>query len=157
WRQNDLDKVAQLLHQALEVDPDNPAVFARLAELCEQQEQWDQAITYYRKVAELQPDARSAAYGRIGDLLIQQQRYREAEEVLQKAVQDDPANAGACFSLGFVYEQLGALDQALQWYIRATDIAPKYGDAYIALTRTYGKQNNVRNLAALARRVPALR
>ena len=152
-QQNKLDEMEPLLHQASEAAPGDPEPLWRLAQLKEQQERWEESIKLYRRVVELQPSGSVAsdAYQRIGSLLVDQKRYDEAEQELQRAVESDPTNGVAYYNLATVCEQQGQVERALKNYTKATEIAPKYGEAYQALGRIYARQGDTESLAKMAR------
>ena len=157
-QQNDYAAAAEAYNSVIELVPERIDGYLALADLHETLGQWDEAIQCYHEAAEVQPDATaaSAIYERIGDLLLQQERFAEAEKVLQQALQRDPNNAGAHFSLGVVAERQNDLDSALAMYAKARLLNPRYRDAAIALGRIYGEQGNEDALTELVRNIQAI-
>ncbi len=145
-----------MIDQALALAPDHPEAHFLLGQLREAQARIDTAIEQYRRVADLQPDAASAMYEHVGDLLIRQNRDDEAQEALQQAIHHNPDNAGAYFSLGTLYEQQGDLAQAAETYTHVIDLNPEYLDAYPALARIYGYQASIPKLDQLSTKVSGL-
>lgn len=155
-RQSDAE---QILRQGLEAIPNHPDLSLALAQLREQQERLNEAIDLYRIAADTtkaDPVTTASIYEHIGDLLLQQKRYPEALNALQKAREYNPFNARACFSLGNVYEQQGDLAQAEAAYRQALENNPGYGDAYIAIGRLYGQQGQIESLESMADQLLAL-
>ncbi len=149
-RQGDLHQAESWVKKAMQVAPDAVDPYILLAQLKEQQGNISAAIDLYRQIAQRRPEEASAAHERIGDLLIQLERYPEAIHVLQDALRENPNNAGASFSLGVAYERQDDLEQAAAMYSQTIDIAPSYLDAYSALAHIYAKQKAVAQIAELA-------
>lgn len=152
-QQGDLDRAEALIEEAKTAAPDSSDPSVVLAQLREQQGKVDDAIALYRQLAQLRPEEASTAYERTGDLLIAQQRYAEAAAALQQALQKNPANAGAYFSLGKTYEQQANSEQAVAMYGRAIDIDSKYFSAYEALLRMFAKRQEAAKIADLSARL----
>ena len=151
-----LEETEQILHMASEAVPNNPEPLQILAQVREQQERWREAIELYRRVAELEPVGASAseAHQRIGDLLAERMKqYDEAKQELQLAVQSDPMNAGAHYSLGTLYQQQGLVERALESYAEATEVDPKYADAHVASLSIYSDQKDTKKLGQTARKI----
>ena len=154
-QQGQITKTEQVLLQAMEIAPEDPKPHQFLAQLREQQERWDEAIALYRQAANLEPTKAAAAdsYRSIGNLLIAQNHYVEAEQMLQLAVQGDPANGVTHYFLGMLYERQGETERALNSYLNTIDLAPKYGDAYSAIGRIYANRKDIKNLTLMAQRI----
>lgn len=137
-QQGKQEEVEQLVLQALEAGPANPEPHRLLAELRERQHRPDEAICEYRKVVELQTGgiAVSDDFVRIGNLLLAQKRYAEAEQEFQQAIQSDPTNAEAYYNLGTVFEQQNNVDRAIGLYRKVVEFQPTgvaASDAYVRI------------------------
>jgi len=154
-RQGKLDEMEGVIEQALIAVPNDPQVYRLQAQLREEQGRSDEAITLYRRVVELQPTngASSEAYEQIGGLMFKKKRYGEAEDAFLRAAQIDPVNARIHYSLGSVYEEQDKMEPALVSYSRATELNPKYGDAYRALAHIYAKQGDTKGLEQMANQI----
>jgi protein O-GlcNAc transferase len=69
--------------------------------------------------------------------LLEEQKYAEAAEVLEKAVELQPRYADVHSSLGVIYERLGKVAQSRECFIRALEINPGYLKARIMLAKSY--------------------
>jgi tetratricopeptide (TPR) repeat protein len=154
-RQGKLDDMERVLNEALIAVPNDPQVYRLQAQLRQEQGRPDEAITLYRRIVELQPSngGWSEAYEQIGSLMFKRKRYDEAEDALLMAAQIDPGNPAIHFGLGAVYEAQEQVERALGSYKKATEIDPKYGDAYRALGHIYAKKGDTKGLAQMARRI----
>jgi tetratricopeptide (TPR) repeat protein len=79
---------------------DSGDCYLALAKILEKIGRFEEAISNYRRVVNLQSD-NATAYGRLGWLLSQKEQWQEAINYLEKAVNLDPA-----MPLG-IYEALG--------------------------------------------------
>jgi superkiller protein 3 len=154
--QGKLDKAEALIEKARKAAPDSADPYVVLAQLREQQGRTDDAIALYRQLVQLRPNEASGAFQRIGDLLIALERHDEAAAALGLAVQRDPSNAGAYFSLGTIHERQGNLEQAAEMYSRTIHANSDYHKAYIALGRVYGQQGNKSALESIVRQLMSL-
>gem|GEM_PF-6385963 len=65
--------------------------------------------------------------GRARELLRSQGRLEEALELIERAVEIDPANGAYIDSLGWVYFQLGRYEEAAKYLERAARLVPEDG------------------------------
>jgi tetratricopeptide (TPR) repeat protein len=63
-----------------------------------------------------------------GEALFIQNQPREAEPLLESALNDDPANEKIYLYLGIVYQQLGDLDKAIDMLKRGLSVSTSYKD-----------------------------
>jgi tetratricopeptide (TPR) repeat protein len=99
----------------------------------EQNQHYSAAVASYDKAIELQPKAgayhynKGLAYMRAGDM-------EQGEAALLLAAQVDPANSAKYFfNLGVTMENSQNVDAAVNAYRKATEIDPKYADAFYRL------------------------
>ncbi|MFN2433205.1 MAG: tetratricopeptide repeat protein [Gemmatimonadota bacterium] len=104
-----------------------------------QGKQWTDAEGAFRKViaeedatdpASLEMTSYSMEY--LGLTLLQQKKYEEAIEILQKLAQRQPDNAAAQEYLGFAYRDSGRRDEALAAFAKAEELKKKTGGAAAA-------------------------
>ena len=74
-------------------------------------------------------------------ILIQQQKYAEAEKLLQSIVSSDPNHIEGLALLGEVKLQLGENDAALQLIESAIGIAPDFADLFYIRARIYTQKD----------------
>lgn len=100
----DFAAAQSLLEQSLAADPENPAVQAQLADLHFKAKRYDQAIAAAVESLSLlyfQP----GVHALLGQALLAQNRFAEAEAALQVAVSQSPRNLAAHESLAALYRQ----------------------------------------------------
>ena len=99
---------------------------------------YNQAIEYYQKVLQLNPNLAEAyynlglAYGSLG-------QYQKAIEYFQKSIQLDPNLAEAYYFLGNAYVRLGQYQQAIEYYQKSLQLNPNDASAYNNLGLAYRK------------------
>lgn len=113
-------------------------LFARGVSLEDDPKSYEEAISTYAKVLELEP-AHAAAHINLGTLYYNRQDYRMAEHHYRKAVEADPRYALAYFDLGNVLDETGRAGEAVRAYVSAITLAPTYADAHYNLALAYEK------------------
>jgi Flp pilus assembly protein TadD len=145
-QKRDIAKAEKLFYKAYLIDPDDPFTLNNLGYISELQGKVERAQQYYqlagkeeseaviadassrnvkgRKFAEL-----TSGYGSLeltinrGNVeamsLLQQGRTNEAEAVLRKTLEGDPKNPFTLNNLGYVMEEEGDLEAALNYYSQA--------------------------------------
>lgn len=66
-------------------------------------------------------------------------RYEEARKVFAPYAAAHPKDADAAYWLGRALNGLGKVDEAVEWLEKATKLAPKRSDIFLALGRAYGR------------------
>lgn len=93
----------------------------------------------YREILADNPD-QADIWHLMGILFAQQQKFKESQEFIEKAVKLDPKNPAYENSLGNVFKNLGNLDQASNHYQQALILAPTYAVAYNNLAIIFSQQ-----------------
>ena len=81
----------------------------------------------FRQVLELDPEDALGNFG-LGELLVEEGRYSEAVDHLDRALATDPRYSAALLALGKAYEGAGDLAAAAETYRRGVVIAAEKGD-----------------------------
>ncbi|HEY1339434.1 MAG TPA: tetratricopeptide repeat protein [Bryobacteraceae bacterium] len=134
------DQAVAALTKAGEVDPNQMAVWAQLAEAYMGQAQgktgaeFEQATTKaqeaYQKALALKPDD-AALHNNYGRALANSRKFPEAQAEMKKAAELDPTNAGRYYyNLGALLVNAGQTDPAAEMFKKAIDTDPNYADAY---------------------------
>lgn len=118
-------------------------LFARGVSLEEDPNSYQEAISAYTQVIELEP-GHAAAHINLGTLYYNRQDYRMAEHHYRKAVEADPRYALAYFDLGNVLDETGRAPEAIRAYASAIALAPTYADAHYNLALAYEKVHRSR-------------
>lgn len=84
---------------------------------------------FYRQILQSRPND-SAALHALGVITYQSGNYREAIELVSRAIANDPQNAQFHNTLGLVFEMLGEFEQAAAAYQKAVSLKPDYAEAY---------------------------
>ncbi|GAB4243065.1 MAG: hypothetical protein Kow00109_18820 [Acidobacteriota bacterium] len=124
--------------------------YARAAFLS--QDDPETAVEEFRKELEHHPDFFDARL-RLGNLLWQLGRFREAREEAEAAVRLDPESVHALFLLGRVYISLGEPEEAIRWLEEARVKAPDSSRVLVALQQAYARAGRTEQAEALRRQL----
>lgn len=133
-RQKRLSEAAEHFRKAAELDAGFSDALLELAGLYEQNHQPDEAIAIYQKF----PD-RPAAQERLGELLIEAQRYAEAIPNLEKAVAQSATSANR-LALATAYQMNKEPQKALVQLERAAAAEPASYDLHMGYGRALRDQ-----------------
>jgi len=95
-----------------EISPDDPRAYQAAASLASYLGNSNGAVAEWRKLLKVDPVNRTAATTLAG-LLMQQEKYPDAAEVLEVAVKTAPDNPGLQYQLGEAYFKSGQSDKAM--------------------------------------------
>jgi tetratricopeptide (TPR) repeat protein len=139
------EKAADAISRAQQLDPENGKVLERAAAVAASAGRLDEAIALNEKVIAAKPDNTEALVA-LADLYNRKKQPKKAEEVLNKVVALDPANAHRTFyNLGVVIENRddaseGDHRKAIEAFRKAIGLKPNYAIAHrdlgFALLRT---------------------
>lgn len=94
-----------------------------------QQGQLVQAQALYEDVLTVQPEHADCLH-LLGLIALQSKDYQRAANLIDKAIQRNPANAGYLVNHGIAMKELGQFSAAISSYDRAIALAPNYAAAY---------------------------
>jgi tetratricopeptide (TPR) repeat protein len=134
------DRALETTTRLAEVAPDSPWKRMAFAEALEAQKHYDLAITEYQKVIASDAGIPNVHF-RLGRALLlrdpnSDESRDQALQEFQKAVAQDPRNAGAEYEMGEIYRRRGDRPEAASHFSRAVEIDPRFEEAQIALART---------------------
>jgi len=112
----------------LELKPEDARAWNNLALLLAESGNTEGAERCYRKALEHAPDY-ILARANLGNLLMDTGRFAEGVAVYEEGVALDPANTELMNGLGWRHDLAGNADEALRWYGRALETAPRYARA----------------------------
>ncbi len=118
------------------------------AEIFEQQENIDAAISAYRSALEIRKDV-AAIHNNLGILYRHQRSLGKALQEFDRALEIAPHNSSARNNRGNTLKDLGDYDAAIAEYSRALDLSPKHTDTLYNLALCH--QQNGRMELALQR------
>lgn len=108
------DEALALYEKAVEYRPDNENMVLGRSDLLIRIGRVDDAIVEYRKALKRWPDSALTLNALGYTLADKTDRYVEAEELIQKALEMDPENPAIIDSLGWVLYKLGKLEAGLE-------------------------------------------
>jgi folate-binding protein YgfZ len=85
----------------------------------------------FRQVLEIDPGDALGNFG-LGELLLEEERWADAREHLQRALEADPRYSAALLALGRAHEGAGDAQSAVETYRRGIEVATGRGDLAIA-------------------------
>jgi Flp pilus assembly protein TadD len=88
------EEAARLFRQAVELDPTNAHLHARLAAALDEMDIDDEALAEYQRALELNPRETTALLN-LGYLYSEQERYDEARELWEEVIRINPRSAEA--------------------------------------------------------------
>jgi predicted O-linked N-acetylglucosamine transferase (SPINDLY family) len=88
-----------------------------------------EAIGFFRRALELQPDA-AAIHNNLGNALREEKHYGEAEKCFERALELDPDFPDALNNLGIIYKTQNRPEEALDCFRRALTLFPDFADAH---------------------------
>ena len=104
-----------------------------------EQKDSEKALDYLQKAQEAFPDDPEFLKQEI-TVLINNEEYDKAEQQLTKAIESEPDNAILYYNRGYLYEQMGSGEQAVENYKKASELDPQYFDATFNLAAYYYNQ-----------------
>jgi tetratricopeptide (TPR) repeat protein len=135
------DKAVAMLRQARTLSPSDPLVEIRLARSLETSGKGDDAIKSLQAAVAKFPKEPGVRL-QLASTLERQKKFSEAETVFRQMIADDPKNADALNSLGYMFAERGQkLDEAVTLVERALAIDPGNGAYLDSLGWAYYKQN----------------
>jgi tetratricopeptide (TPR) repeat protein len=120
----------------------NADTYYRAGEGYYKMEKYDQAITYYDKAIELNPNHALAYYNR-GGAYVEIHQYRKAIADYDRAIELNPNHALAYYNRAGAYSEIGENEKAVADYDRAIEIDPDDADAYYNRGLTYQARGEV--------------
>jgi tetratricopeptide (TPR) repeat protein len=102
----------------------------------------DEAIAHGQHILRQYPK-HIEAYCLLGEACLEKELYREAIEFFQRALSADPESLIARVGLGVIYDEQGALPEAIWQLERAFELAPGNTEVRRELQRLYARQDGV--------------
>ncbi len=106
--------------------------FYNQAKSASQQGQTEQAMAFYKKAIELDPDYGQALTG-LGAMLLMQKRLDEARPLFEKALSLDPNHATALINMSMIDQARGDHEKALERLTKVIQRNPEYAEAHFNL------------------------
>ena len=119
------EEAVATLHQAFELDPSNPELPIRLAEIHLQSGDGNQARSEMARALQLAGSHHAGIALRSGRLLSSLKEYAESASVLETALEKNPASIPLLLELGAALRNSGKNAQAFEIFRRASDVEPE--------------------------------
>jgi tetratricopeptide (TPR) repeat protein len=154
-------KAAELLHKAVQENPDDPDDYLRLGLVYRSLYDFPKASEFLSKGIQLAGgNATASSYMSLADSLEKSDQAEKAEEEYQKAysllsdrVKEFPNDVTARYMLASVCERLGKLEECEEQYRAAMKLDPFFAAAYNNLGYTWIEENrNLEEAMALVRK-----
>ncbi len=127
--------------QAIELDKDFALAYAHLGRLLRRNGMTSESSAAYRDAIRLAGDVPTMIL--VADVMQSQQRYIESEQLLRKALRDDPRNPTALFLLGRALTTRGSYDEAEKVLRTSLEVSPNSFVAYALLGSLYTRRNKL--------------
>jgi serine/threonine protein kinase/Tfp pilus assembly protein PilF len=134
----------RMFEDALSLDPDFSSAYAALAEAYSYMYNWydgdkkwlGKTIEVSQKALALDPNSTEAQFG-IGTVYFHQKRFREAKELWEKVIHQNPDSYDAYRWLGIVSDIAGGYDEALGYYEQCIRLKPYSEEPWMHMYMTY--------------------
>ncbi|RMD63165.1 hypothetical protein D6833_05965, partial [Candidatus Parcubacteria bacterium] len=119
------EAVAEQLAKQHKTSADMAAAFAAYFE---EAQDWDKAISWHEKVADIDPELRAAALERIGDIYrekFEPPKVQEALDAYERSLQADPSRSGPAIEAAVLCEKAQDWDKAISWHEKVAELKPE--------------------------------
>lgn len=127
--------------RAIEFAPDFALAYAHLGRLLRRNGKSNDSSAAYQDAIRLALDVPTMIL--VADVMQSQQRYDESEQLLRRALREDPKNPTALFLLGRALTTRGIFDEAEKVLKKSVDISPNSFVSYTLLSSLYARRNNL--------------
>ena len=135
---NDETALKNLAELYTQTDNRNVADWRQLGDACYRTKNFDKAVEFYTKAAQLKPDDANTCHG-LGMIAFRSDDHDKAIAHFEKALALDPKNANSCYVLGVIYFQRDDTDKARTYLTKATELAPNEAFVWQSLGDVYYK------------------
>jgi tetratricopeptide (TPR) repeat protein len=140
WCYNDLGKYTQaigVLKKAVAIKKDYAFAWQELGFAYKKTENFTDALKCINTAIALKPDY-ALAYQQLGSVNEYLKKPDEAIAAYKKCYLNDNKNADACYNIGYIYNEKGKYEMALDWLKKSIEIEP-YVDTYNEMGYAYFK------------------
>ncbi len=122
-----MSRIAGLM-QEVEQNPENVEAITQLASFFMQSEDWDKALSFWRRALNVDPD-NQLALNQAGFTLFQMQQHAEAREKFHRLLEINPENHQGHFNLAIIYKYyLDEPEKAREHLEKIIEIDPDHPD-----------------------------
>ncbi|MDQ3800195.1 MAG: tetratricopeptide repeat protein [Acidobacteriota bacterium] len=130
----------QAYRNAIRLDPEFALAYAHLGRLLRRNGLNNDSALAYRDAIRLAADVPTMIL--IAEVMQSQQRYAESEQLLRRAVREDPKNPTALYLLGRALTTSGNFDEAESLLKRSISVSPNSFIAYAQLASLHARRGN---------------
>ncbi len=142
WTYDELeayDKAIEKLSKAILLKTDYAFALQEMGYAYYKKSDYTKAVNYLNKSIAAKPDY-SMAYKVLGDVNLQIKKDVEAISNYEKAYSFDNKNSGACYELGYCYNNNNNFEKALEWLNKGIEVKPT-ADIYSEIGYAYSNLN----------------
>ena len=133
----------RLLQRAVELDPENPQIYAEIGFAHGAQDNLEMARTAYEHAADLEP-RNPAHYRALAHLALLAEEYTGAQELALRSLALDPDSVPSLHQLAYARYRLGNIEGAIQTLGHAFELAPDDRETAMRLVGTLREAGRVR-------------
>ncbi len=156
----DMDRATRLLKTCAILNPYHVSGRYNLGLVLSMNNQCDEAMEHYRSIAEQNPEypgiftaMGQAAFGSYMDHVDRAETNRRAMvKLLETAIEQDPDDVDALFSLANAYIAVGKAEKALPWLKNALYVQPDSPAIYFTMAKAFKMLNKYPEAAVMAKK-----
>lgn len=139
-KKKNLKLAEKVLKLRLEDYPESKRILYAIAELYEEYNKPDEALSYFKRILDFYPDEVLAQY-RIGLLHMKQSRYNNAINIFEALCSRKQDHTGALYNLGISYEQIKNIPKAKDAYNKISGLEPENAEVLVRLGSLFLKES----------------
>jgi superkiller protein 3 len=132
------DETRNAYRKAIQLDPNFALAYAHLGRLLRRNGLNNESSAAYRTAIQMSLDVPTMIM--VADVMQSQQRYLESEELLRRALRQDPKNPTALFLLGRALTTRSSFEEAEKVLKKSAEISPKSFISYALLGSLYTRR-----------------
>lgn len=133
------DETQRAYQKAIQLDAGFALAYAHLGRLLRRKGLVNESSAAYRDAVRLATDVPTMIL--VADVMQSQQRFIESEQLLRRALREDPKNPTALFLLGRALTTRGSFDEAEKVLKTSVDVSPNSFVSYASLGSLYVRRN----------------
>jgi tetratricopeptide (TPR) repeat protein len=137
------DETENAYRKAIRLDPEFALAYAHLGRLLRRKGQAEESTSAYKGAIQLSTDVPTMIL--VADVMQSQQRYMESEQLLRRALREDPKNPTALYMLGRALTTRKSFEEAETVLKKSAEVSPNSFVAYMLLGSMYMRQNKFDN------------
>ena len=127
--------------RAIELESNFALAYAHLGRLLRRNGLTNESAAAYRDAIRIANDIPTMIL--VADVMQSQQKYTESEQLLRRALRDDPKNPTALYLLGRALTTRGSYDEAEKVLRKSVEVSPNSFVSYTLLGSMYARRNNL--------------